>query len=238
MSEPENFLTRWSRRKLVVEEPSPPAAAEVPPQKSPKNDEGASSATGKPAAQPAPEFDPASLPSLDSIGAETDISAFLKPGVPGDLRLAALRRAWSADPAIRDFKGLAENDWDFTVPNATMGFGEIDPNLDVKKMLADMFGETPRAEPSAEPPAVELPRATEQLAQPPQELGSPADRVALNSPDEPLRIAETATPKQLATAGEDQIVRRDTNVASQTDDGESERAPTKRRRLQGGALPQ
>lgn len=236
MSEPENFLTRWSRRKLVVDEPAPPAAAaaEAAPQKSPEDDEGASTAASKPAAPPAPEFDPASLPSLDSICAETDISAFLKPGVPGDLRLAALRRAWMTDPAIRDFKGLAENDWDFTIPNTTMGFGEIDPGLDLKKMLADVFGGTP----TAEPPAPELPATAEQFTQQPQELSSLPDRVAFKSPDEPSRDVEIAEPMQLGNAGDDEIVRRNRNVASQTDDDASQPVPTKRRRLQGGALPQ
>ena len=85
-----------------------------------------------------PAFDPASLPSLDSIGALTDIRAFLQPGVPSELRLAALRRAWSADPAIRDFKGLAENDWDFTAPNSMLGFGDLDPSIDVS--VGDLFG--------------------------------------------------------------------------------------------------
>jgi hypothetical protein len=230
MSEPEKFLTRWSRRKLVVEAPVPPAAAEAVPQKSPEDDEGASSAAAKPAAPSAPEFDPASLPSLDSICAETDISAFLKPGVPGDLRLAALRRAWMIDPAIRDFKGLAENDWDFTVPNSTMGFGEIDPGLDLKKMLADVFGDTPRTE----PPTAELPVAAEHLTKQPQELSS----LALKPAEEPSRNVEIAEPKQLANAGDEGIVQRNINAASQTDDEESERVPTKPRRLQGGALPQ
>ncbi len=55
-------------------------------------------------------FDPTNLPSLDSIGPQTDITVFLQSGVPAGLRLAALRRAWAMDPAIRDFKGLQEND--------------------------------------------------------------------------------------------------------------------------------
>ena len=39
---------------------------------------------------------------------------------------AALRRAWAADPAIRDFVGLAENAWDFNDPHAMPGFGPLD----------------------------------------------------------------------------------------------------------------
>ena len=49
------------------------------------------------------------LPATESITADTDIRAFLAPGIPAHLTRAALRRAWAADPAIRDFVGLAEN---------------------------------------------------------------------------------------------------------------------------------
>ena len=56
------------------------------------------------------------LPPVESIDAATDIRAFLNKGVPQDLTRAALRRAWSSDPAIRDFIGLSENSWDFTAP--------------------------------------------------------------------------------------------------------------------------
>jgi hypothetical protein len=90
-------------------------------------------------------LDPETLPSLDSIDAKTDISAFMQPGVPNDLRLAALRRAWLADPAIRDFRDLAENDWDFTVAGSMFGFGELEPDLD-GKMLAQAIGENPRSD--------------------------------------------------------------------------------------------
>jgi hypothetical protein len=57
-------------------------------------------------------FNAASLPPIESIGAESDIRPFLQPGVPQELTRAALRRAWVADPAIRDFIGLSENSWD------------------------------------------------------------------------------------------------------------------------------
>lgn len=227
MSESENFLTRWSRRKLDAEEQAAPAAAEIAPQKLPEDGEAKDATTGKTEAPPAPAFDPASLPSLDSIGAETDISAFLKAGVPGDLRLAALRRAWVTDPAIRDFKGLAENDWDFTVPNETMGFGEIDPGLDMKKMLADVFGDTPRAE----APAAELPPAVEQPTPAPRELSAPANRVALNSSDD--------SSHDESIASDEEIVHRNNATAPHADDDNgSGIEPIKQRRRQGGALPQ
>jgi hypothetical protein len=89
-------------------------------------------------------FDPASLPPIESIGAQTDITVFLRRGVPDELRLAALRRAWTVDPAIRDFKGLQENDWNFNDPNGVPGFGELGPEVDVKRMVAKILGEAPR----------------------------------------------------------------------------------------------
>jgi Protein of unknown function (DUF3306) len=70
--------------------------------------------------------DLSSLPPIDSITSATDVTAFLRKGIPQDLTHAALRRAWSVDPAIRDFVGLAENAWDFNDPTAMPGFGPLD----------------------------------------------------------------------------------------------------------------
>ncbi len=74
----------------------------------------------------APEFDLSSLPSIDQITSATDLTAFPRKEYPQELTRAALRRAWSADAAIRDFVGLAENAWDFNDPNAMPGFGPLD----------------------------------------------------------------------------------------------------------------
>jgi hypothetical protein len=165
MSEPERFLTRWSRRKLGTEEqvepaPEADAAQEQTAADGESKEVPASTRAKEVVNRNTPEFDLRTLPPLDSIGAQSDISAFLKPGVPGALRLAALRRAWSTDPAIRDFKGLQKNDWNFNDPNGVLGFGELDPSFDVGKMLTDLFGETRRThEPRPEgSKAVEQPR--------------------------------------------------------------------------------
>jgi hypothetical protein len=86
----------------------------------------------------------ATLASIEAIDAQTDITVFLRSGVPDELRLAALRRAWTADPAIRDFNGLQENDWNFNDPNSIPGLGELGPEVDVKRMVAEIRGEAPR----------------------------------------------------------------------------------------------
>jgi hypothetical protein len=73
---------------------------------------------------PAPQdFDLASLPPIESISAGTNIHSFMQPGVPAELTRAALRRAWVSEPAIRDFIGISENQWDFTDPTAIPGSG-------------------------------------------------------------------------------------------------------------------
>lgn len=126
MSDPEGFLTRWSRRKREA------AEAERTPSTAAESEPGAQTQAAAPeACEPASTpvaSDLSDLPSLDSITGESDISAFLKAGVPGDLRHAALRRAWSADPAIRDFVGLSENAWDFNTPDSVPGFAGLTPS--------------------------------------------------------------------------------------------------------------
>src|SRR6185312_14579743 len=109
MSEDENFLSRWSRRKQEV---AKEAKLEEKPAARAQGAEAPSEAPAKPA--DVPEL--TKLPSLDEITAETDISGFLRQGVPTDLTRAALRRAWTSDPTIRDFVGLQENDWVFNKP--------------------------------------------------------------------------------------------------------------------------
>jgi hypothetical protein len=60
---------------------------------------------------------------VELIDAATDIRPFLETSVPEELTRAALRSAWSADPAIRDFVGIAEAQWDFNDPDSIPGFG-------------------------------------------------------------------------------------------------------------------
>lgn len=126
----ENFLTRWSRRKRETALDSPPGSEPAEPPNPPR----APPAT---AASEDAEVDLTSLPSLESITGETDITAFLRKGIPQDLSRAALRRAWETDPAIRDFVGLAENAWDFNDPNAMPGFGPLDYSEEQLAALLD-----------------------------------------------------------------------------------------------------
>jgi hypothetical protein len=139
MTEREKFLERWSRRKR--EQVGEPAKVEPQNDEAEKKPETGPSAVGAEADKP---FDIESLPSLESIAAETDIRDFLRPGVPADLQREALRRAWSTDPGIRDFIGLAENSGDFNDPTSMIGFGPIEPS-EVARLMAQ-FVLTPAEE--------------------------------------------------------------------------------------------
>jgi hypothetical protein len=127
----EEFLARWSRRKreakVAADAPAPAQTAETPNPASPVTAEDPANA----------EVDLSSLPPIDSITAATDVTAFLRQGIPRDLSRAALRRAWAADPAIRDFVGLAENAWDFNDPHAMPGFGPLDCSEEQLGALVD-----------------------------------------------------------------------------------------------------
>ena len=176
MSEPEAFLTRWSRRKreadeaapetrpIASEEHAPPeptdqdqviAAGAVEPTATPAKPPEAKPPGAKPPEAKPPEVDLSALPSLESISATTDIRPFLLPGVPAELTRAALRRVWVADPAIRDFVGLAENAWDFTAPDTVPGFGSSVPADVARRLLAGMFGPDESAPPTEAVPQSE-----------------------------------------------------------------------------------
>ena len=148
----EDFLSRWSQRKRAAEAEKPVAPDAGQNEKNPAADDRS---------QP-PEFDISTLPPIDSITAISDVTAFLRAGVPAELTRAALRRVWTADPSIRDFKGLAENPWDFTAPDAMHGFGPLDYTPErISEMVQRVFGEvdqaiaaTPSAKTEAESAAV------------------------------------------------------------------------------------
>jgi hypothetical protein len=147
MSDPEDFLRRWSRRKREAEEArEPPAAEESAEKPMPEPLESAiSSEAGS-------SDELANLPTIDSIDAETDIRAFLAAGVSEDVKRAALRRAWASDPAIRDFVGLSEDSGNFNGPDAIPGFGPLAENS-AQRLLSRVMGDPKEVDRIAESPS-------------------------------------------------------------------------------------
>jgi hypothetical protein len=149
MSEPEDFLKRWSRRKREVaaedaaesagaKTDAPVDAADVSLETSASEQTAANGEAAAEAGEPA--FDISKLPSVESITAETDIRPFLATGVPAHLTQAALRKLWVTDPQIRDFIEMAENQWDFNAPGIP-GFDSSAPE-NVKELVAQIFSKT------------------------------------------------------------------------------------------------
>jgi hypothetical protein len=199
MTEPDNFLQRWSKRKLAKDDEAAPEGEERSQQSEKQNEEQPAAQEQDVATGDKP-FDLASLPSIESIDANTDVTVFLRPGVPPELSRAALRRAWSTDPAIRDFVGLVENGWDFNDPNAMPGFGTITPG-EVARLAAQLFGELPAAGSdaaldAAKNPALtasEGPKATTAL---PASADASAPDAAPSEPPEAQRNVTNVAPQK------------------------------------------
>lgn len=78
----ENFLARWSRRKLDTAKPAPAAPA-----------------------QPVATAAPVELPSLDSLNFESDFKAFMQAKIDEGVKRAALKKLFS-DPRFNVMDGL------------------------------------------------------------------------------------------------------------------------------------
>jgi len=224
----EDFLKRWSRRKRSSE------GAKAVPEPAPARAEASSDSPEKVVANVEPAFDPATLPPIDSITAVSDISAFLQKGVPTELTHAALRRVWTADPAIRDFIGLAENAWDFTDPNAMPGFGPLESSDEVRRMIADLVDRIGQA---AKPGVLEAETERAQIPENSSDsnlLGAPAATGELRSVDNCASKTETAQkPNEQVLVHSNQE-----NTATQHNVAERNADVTQiSRRPHGGALP-
>jgi len=221
MSDNEEFLARWSRRKREAKH-----AGEAEPQPAEPMEAQPPLPSDASVAEPAnPEVDLSSLPPVDSIDAATDITAYLRKGIPQELLRAALRRAWSADPAIRDFVGLAENAWDFNDPDAMPGFGPLDPS---QVEVGALAGRTVEGIRQVVAKASDAPAAAGEVRQ-------AADRESnLGKDSVPLpALAEAQTPDPSTAA--DAVFA----AAQPLVDEKFEREETPaRRRTHGGALPQ
>jgi hypothetical protein len=221
---PENFVSRWARLKRKSDAGPEPTSHRAPVDAVAAVGTAAMSGQGEHDEIVDEPFDPASLPSIETITVNTDIRGFLQRRVPVELTRAALRRAWASDPAIRDFIGIAENQWDFNDPGAMPGFGPLQQSDDLPALLARALGsrdnlagvipEMPvsveRSSPETVDPEVV---ALDQNAQQAFDASPPADNI--------VGPADTAL-------GEDEVRRGDGTEA-----GESPR----QFRPHGGALP-
>jgi Protein of unknown function (DUF3306) len=188
------FLARWSERKREAakseaksetrneteREPKPVPSDAQAPQAPPAE------ATAGETEQP---FDLTSLPKLEELTADTDMTVFFKKGVPESIRNAALRKSWALDPAIRDYVSPAlDYAYDWNTPGGVPGSGELAPGTNVAQLVAQVMGWT---EPP-QPPEAGTPQAE-------QPSGPIAD--GLRQPDAPpqsVRLSAATPPEQAA----------------------------------------
>ncbi|MBB4002005.1 MAG: DUF3306 domain-containing protein [Aurantimonas endophytica] len=174
-----DFFARWSRRKLEDASPEPDEAIDAPSQ------------TGD---SPTPTFEAdasgnaitdeelAALPDPDAVTTWSDITGFLRQGVPLALRNRALRRIWSLDPSIRDYIGDARDyAWDWNTPGGMPLSGPLSATTDVGKIVRGLYEPAPEA-PVREPEA--LPEREELIESlPDRGTGNPP--AAYSEPDRP-----------------------------------------------------
>ena len=181
--EDKSFLSRWSQRKQEAKQPEPrqdePVAEANPPP--------------EPVAEiePEPEFDLSSLPKLEEMTSTTDITGFLRKGVPEQLRNAALRQSWALDPAIRNYVNPAlEYAYDWNTPGGVPGSSEIGAGMDVTRLVSQIMG-TGESSAEASAPAVD----------PATERGDPAQ----SSEPEAAQASVPEVPTQAIRLGEEGI---------------------------------
>ena len=136
--------------------------------------------------------------------------------MPADLVRAVLRRAWAADPAVRDFIGLSENSWDFNAPHGVPGFGSLTAE-DARRLLARVMEGTGALDPA---------RATGTSA---SEPGRPAPDSARDKM-KPTRDTDADHRNPVPRA-------ETSNIAMQHVTGERKSRPPAPRRRHGSALP-
>jgi uncharacterized protein DUF3306 len=247
MSDQENFLARWSRRKREAEHEhaqdeaqKAALAADTDAEAAPTLEEECAEvvragAERKGDAAQAPAVDLTKLPPIESIMETTDIRPFLAAGVPEELKYAALRRAWVVDPAIRDFVGIAENQWDFTVPGGAPGFGRLLPVDDVRRLVAEVLGDQPEVRPIE---ASDVPVSRPQLAAVTRESAADVNEQQLRDPGATPESVPSHTHTSRSDTEGDVIVQASNADAASQDDAHDPLPKQSGRRTHGSALPE
>lgn len=163
-----SFLRRWSLRKRDTEEQE-----RLKQQEEARQEESAQSDSPESEEEEALQAQEP-LPDPETLGRDADWSAYLKKGVPEDLRRRALQRLWRLDPVYSNLDGLVDYDEDFNDPVLLsrkvktlfqVGKGMVLPESEEPELAAadDEFPHTPMAEPSGaagDPPSPEVESST------------------------------------------------------------------------------
>ena len=174
-----NFLARWSQRKHEAKQPDRDAPT--------ANSDAPSGPVAE--SEVVQEFDLSSLPKLEDMTATTDITAFLRKGVPEHLRNAALRKSWALDPAIRNYVNPAlDYAYDWNTPGGVPGSSEIGSGMDVARLVSQIMGS---GESAVGPPAPAVAPGNESASDPAQSLErGTTDKSGLELPVQAVRLSQ------------------------------------------------
>ncbi|MEQ8653049.1 MAG: DUF3306 domain-containing protein [Kiloniellales bacterium] len=158
------FLSRWSQRKRGIDAEEAAvgdAAAATPAGESEAEANEVEEAENRAAAEAV---------DLEALDYESDYEVFLKPGVPADLRGAALQRLWRSNPLLANLDRMNEYDEDFRTPTGAaaavvktawkVGKGFVDDETEETKQAA--VAEETDAETAAETDAETTGETTEE----------------------------------------------------------------------------
>jgi hypothetical protein len=144
----DGFLSRWARRKAEqrLTDETPGAAADAVAGSAPDVDVALSHPSVKDGHGPGDtlpaiaenavemegvqhedalsEEELAALPPVEEMTADSDLTIYLRKGVPAAMRNAAMRRMWGLNPAISTYLDPARDYfWDYNAPATITGFG-------------------------------------------------------------------------------------------------------------------
>lgn len=194
--EREGFLSAWSRRKLaarrkqadtVVDPDEPDALA-------PLAESEAEAVSEEPVELDGELVDDdfiANLPSIEDITEKTDLTPFMRRGVPLGLRNAALRKVWMLNPLIRDHVDAAlDYAWDWNAPGGVPGGGGTLTGEGVAQMVRNVLGDEKLAEARSD--------SAEDMAESKTDAEEAPDAQLGVAPEQPVRRTE-APDRELPT---------------------------------------
>lgn len=236
----EGFLSRWSRRKRA-EPREAEGAAPIEPEAAAAPTQALEAPSEAPSAlPPLTEEELAALPPVESIDEATDISGYLRTGVPAALKNAALRRFWSATPAVRDYLDPARDyAWDWNVPGGVPGDGPLGPGFDAKALAEKLFAKRETKVEDAARASAPGENANDAVSQSADAAASSADGEARGAVDHPDRdrcdAPESAAELDVAARTEAAPPASEVRAATENTPDLSDFRPRPRRH--GGATP-
>ena len=206
----EGFLQRWSRRKAEARtapkipertQDTAPEREQVPQAPDPQDPAGSTRTRASEGGDAALDLE--ALPDIDSLTYESDFTAFMRKGVPPELRKRALQRLWRSNPTLANLDGLVEYGEDYTKIGTAKQV--VRTAYQVGRGMLERIESKPASEPSApdgvlttadagQPPATADPAAAAAAAAPgPDRVAAPgADE---NAPTLPARSEDAPRPE-------------------------------------------